>query len=152
MKRYLLSILVAVAVGACSTPQVRIPPQVIHQIQPIYPADLVGRGITGEVLVGFVVDTRGVPVDAFILRSTRREFDAPAIAAVQEWRFKPATVDGRPVNTRMTVPIVFQFEETAPNQPPLQTTTRGTPAAASSAEATEARGAAVAPPSGAAGR
>ena len=39
-----------------------------------------------------------------------------------------------------------------PNPPPVQTPTSGTPAAASSAEATEVRGAPVAPPSGAAGR
>jgi TonB family protein len=120
MKRHLLVWnLVAVGIMGCSTPQVRIPPQVTYQVPPIYPADLIGRGIAGEVLVGFVVDTRGVPLDPFIFRSTRREFEAPAIAAVQEWRFKPGTLDGKPVNTKMTVPIVFSFEDEKPNKASL---------------------------------
>jgi len=44
------------------------------------------------------------------------------------------------------------YEDNSPNKSTLQTPTSGTPAAASSAEATEVRGAPVAPPSGAAGR
>ena len=142
MKRHLiLSILVTVVVIGCSTPQVEIPPQVIRQQAPIYPADLVDRGIDGMVLVGFVVDIQGVPRDPFILQSTRREFEAPAIAAVQEWRFKPATVDGTPVNTRMTVPISFHVEEMAPEKAAEPARTTVTPPAGAGDRASGARGA-----------
>jgi len=89
----------------------QVQPQVVRQAPPVYPADLRSRGVTGRVTVTFVVDVRGVPVDVTVADSSDPLFNAPAIAAVQEWRFKPGTIDGRPVNTRMSVPILFHIED-----------------------------------------
>jgi protein TonB len=64
-------------------------------------------GVTGAVTVVFTVDTEGNVRDAKILRSTQREFEASALQAVLQWKFKPGKRAGRVVNTRMSLPIEF---------------------------------------------
>ncbi len=92
-------------------PSKAIPPRVVRQERPIYPFALRKSGIVGEVLVGFVVDTKGDVVNAIAIRSNSPGFNEAAVQAVRKWKFKPAMVDGRPVNTRMSVPIVFSFND-----------------------------------------
>ena len=87
------------------------PPRAVRQVPPIYPFVLRRSGIDGEVLVAFVVDAKGKVVNAIALRSNSPDFNQLAVDAVLKWKFKPATVDGRPVRTRVTVPIVFNLTE-----------------------------------------
>jgi protein TonB len=81
------------------------------QQQPIYPYEMRRAGITGEVNVGFIVDINGDVRDAYVMNSTHREFEVPAVQAVSKWKFRPGRRGGRAVNTRMSVPIVFSFTD-----------------------------------------
>jgi protein TonB len=81
------------------------------QQQPIYPYEMRRAGITGEVNIGFIVDANGDVRDAYLINSTHREFEAPAVQAVGKWKFRPGRRGGRAVNTRMSVPIVFSFND-----------------------------------------
>ena len=81
------------------------------QPQPIYPYEMRRAGITGEVNIGFIVDTNGDVRDAYVINSTHREFEAPAVQAVSKWKFRAGRRGGRAVNTRMSVPIVFSFND-----------------------------------------
>lgn len=78
---------------------------------PVYPFEMRRAGITGEVVVGFIVDTKGDVVQAYAVRSSQREFEQSAIQAVARWKFRPGSKGGRPVNTRMQVPIVFNISD-----------------------------------------
>jgi len=81
------------------------------QQQPIYPFEMRREGVSGEVNVGFIVDINGDVRDAYVINSTRREFEAPAVQAVSKWKFRPGRKGGRAVNTRMSVPIVFNIND-----------------------------------------
>lgn len=81
------------------------------QAAPQYPFEMRRNGISGDVVVDFIVDTRGEVQSAFALRSTHREFEAAAVQAVSKWRFRPGRKDGRDVPTHMQVPIVFRLNE-----------------------------------------
>lgn len=81
------------------------------QSRPVYPFEMRRAGITGEVLVGFIVDSNGDVRDAHAIRSNQREFEAAAIQAVMKWKFRPGRKGGRAVNTRMQVPIVFSITD-----------------------------------------
>jgi protein TonB len=81
------------------------------QQQPIYPYEMRRAGITGEVNIGFIVDVNGDVRDAYVINSTHREFEVPAVQAVSKWKFRPGRRGGRNVNTRMSVPIVFSFND-----------------------------------------
>lgn len=66
-------------------------------------------GIAGQVLVDFVVDANGDVLRAVAVRSTRREFEDPAVAAVSKWKFAAGRKGGVEVATRMQVPMVFNL-------------------------------------------
>ena len=86
-------------------------PQPRYQAQPQYPFEMRRAGITGEVVVGFIVDSQGKAIEVYDVRSTQREFEAAAIQAVGKWTFRPGRKGGRAVNTRMQVPIVFSLND-----------------------------------------
>ena len=74
--------------------QLRVP------VNPVYPSDLKRQGISGEVLVEFIVDSNGNVTAAQILKSSHREFEAPSLQAVAKWKFRPGKKGGRAVNVR----------------------------------------------------
>ena len=86
-------------------------PQAKYQAKPVYPFEMRRAGVTGEVVVGFIVNVNGDTQDAYSIKSTQREFEAAAIAAVMKWKFRPGKKGGKAVNTRMQVPIVFSISD-----------------------------------------
>lgn len=86
-------------------------PELKLRVQAQYPFEMRRAGVTGEVIVEFIVDTNGNVVNASVVRSSRVEFEANAVAAVSKWKFKPGQKAGRTVNTRMQVPIVFTLSD-----------------------------------------
>ncbi|MFI5356008.1 MAG: energy transducer TonB [Opitutales bacterium] len=85
-------------------------PSLISQVGPEYPDELGAAGTSGQVLVEFVVGTDGNVTGAHVISSTAKGFEAPAIAAVNQWKFMPGAKNGHKVNTRLRVPIVFALK------------------------------------------
>jgi RNA polymerase sigma factor (sigma-70 family) len=82
-------------------------PRVKGQVRPAYPLEMRDAGISGRVVVDFVIGTDGQVLNAFALSSSEKAFEEPAVAAVSQWVFSPGQKDGRNVYTHMQVPIVF---------------------------------------------
>ena len=76
-----------------------------YQPQPCYPYEMKRSGTSGRVTVGFICDSDGNVSEPYVMNSSHREFDFPAIQAVSKWKFKPGRRGGRNVNTRMSVLI-----------------------------------------------
>lgn len=89
------------------------PPRVIQQCPPIYPLELRKQGVIGYAVIAFIVDAEGNVRDPWVVEATVKDFGYAAIGCVSQWKFEPGRKAGRKVNTRMTVPIYFQFNETA---------------------------------------
>jgi len=85
-------------------------PRTTAQIPPNYPAAMRSAGIGGEVLVEFTVDSTGRVMTARVVKSTRGDFEEPAVRAVLKWRFEPGKRNGHPVPFRMAIPIKFSLE------------------------------------------
>lgn len=81
------------------------------QARPQFPFEMRRAGISGEVLVDFIVDTNGDVRNAFSAHSSQREFEAAAVQAVSKWKFRPGRKNGHAVFTHMQVPIVFTLNE-----------------------------------------
>jgi len=105
--------LILFALVGCATEVIRTSslPVATFQARPQYPFDMRRQGIGGEVVVGFIVDTEGRPVELYVVSSTRKEFEPAAVQAVSKWKFKPGMVNDRPVYTRMQVPIFFALNQ-----------------------------------------
>lgn len=82
-------------------------PRATVQPAPDYPRGLQQEGVTGSVMIEFVVNPEGRVVRAEALRYTHREFVEPAVRAVLKWRFEPGRHHGKPTAFRMAVPIEF---------------------------------------------
>lgn len=101
------------AAGAANEPVLDIgpgitPPRVIHQVMPqSNPDDAKGFRISGTVLVGLVVSSKGEPMEVHVVKSLDKDVDDTAVDAVKQWKFDPAKKDGRPIAVRVTVEIRF---------------------------------------------
>jgi len=85
-------------------------PRTKVRVAPMYPAEARGQGVTGEVVVEFVVDEAGRVMRPRVVRSTDSRFESATLRAVEKWRFEPGTRHGVPVRFRMAVPVVFSLE------------------------------------------
>lgn len=81
------------------------------QNPPQYPYEMSRAGISGEVAVEFIISSNGDVVDTRVMRSSHREFEVPAMMAVQKWKFKPGRKGGRAVSTRASQLIEFNLED-----------------------------------------
>lgn len=108
-----LAIFFAGAASAFDEPVIDIgpgvtPPRVTHQVNPSYKPDDEGFRISGTVIVGLVVSSKGEPKDVHVVKSLDKSVDQSAVEAVQQWQFEPAQKGGQPVAVRITVEIRFR--------------------------------------------
>jgi len=88
------------------------PPRILgQQASPVYPAGMKRQGISGEVALEFIVDSNGDVRNVIVKNSSHREFEAPSIEAIQQWKFRPGGKDGENVATKMTIPIMFTLKD-----------------------------------------
>ena len=83
-----------------------IPAVPITKVQPIYPELARRMNVTGTVHVEIVVDTAGKVISAKAVDGSP-VLRGSAELAVKQWRFKPSTMNGKPVISSRTVSIVF---------------------------------------------
>jgi protein TonB len=78
---------------------------------PPYPRDALRAGLQGTVLLQVLVDVDGRPLRVEIQKSSgHHELDDAARKFVlRHWTFRPATVDGRPVQAVGIVPIAYDL-------------------------------------------
>ena len=75
-----------------------------------YPAQAMQRGLSGQVVVQFVVDEQGRALEPIVVKSTAADFNEEARRLV--WlmpRWEPGREKGQPVRVRCTLPIIFTF-------------------------------------------
>ena len=79
--------------------------------KPPFPMIAKRRGWQGTVLLEIDVDENGRPRSVKVLETSGRTIlDQSALKSVKRWLFNPATRDGKPVASTMTVNIEFKFE------------------------------------------
>ncbi len=66
----------------------------IVRVEPIYPRRAQSRGLEGQCLVEFTVDTTGATKDAFAVECTSSLFERASINAALKFKYKPRVVDG----------------------------------------------------------
>ena len=85
-------------------------PVLISSVDPEFPAAERNSKdkFDGICLIGLVVDETGAPRDVHVVRSLKADFDAKALEAVEQYRFKPAMKAGEPVAVTMKVEVNFK--------------------------------------------
>lgn len=89
-----------------------VPPKLIKKVDPVYPPEALSQHITGKVRVYYVIGGDGVVYNAHAI-SGEGLSDDPSLRkaaeeAVIQWRYQPATLDGKPIQMNaVTVDITF---------------------------------------------
>lgn len=85
------------------------PPERIHYVEPQY-TDMARLTRThGAVILQATIDTRGNVVDLKVLKSLGMGLTEAALEAVEQWKFRPSAVDGRPVSVLYNLTVNFQL-------------------------------------------
>ena len=79
-----------------------VPPVVLRQQLPSYPGQ-VKQPMVGAVEV--VIDENGYVIQAMMRASVVPAYDRQVLGAAQNWRYKPATLNGTPVKFRKVVQV-----------------------------------------------
>jgi len=89
-----------------------VPAQLNHRVEPLYPDAARRLGISGKVVMKATITKAGT-VGSVRWVSGNDMFRDTTLAAVKQWRYKPASLNGQPVESDLE--IVLQFKG-APNQ------------------------------------
>ena len=75
---------------------------------PVYPQDLKEKRISGKVDLTAVIGRDGRIISLTPISSTDPEFTAAALAATQQWTYKPYLLNGNPVEIQTVISVIFQ--------------------------------------------
>ncbi len=87
-----------------------VPPQKIHHVQPVYTEEAREARLQGVVIVQAIIDTMGGVRNVQVLKGLPMGLSESAVAAVQEWRFRPATLHGAPVAVFYNATVNFSLQ------------------------------------------
>ncbi len=87
------------------------PPRVVEDTPPLYTEDAFDRGIEGRVVLRVIIRKDGSVGAIRIHQSLDGDLDRATVAAVQTWKFEPATIDGDPINVLADIEVDFQMEQ-----------------------------------------
>ncbi len=93
-------------------------PKLGRRVEPNYSEAARRERIEGVVIVQGVVTTSGSVVDIGVLRAVHPLVDEAAIEAVRQWRYSPATKNGKPVACYVTVTCKFALNSPPPKPRP----------------------------------
>jgi TonB family protein len=79
-------------------------------VRPTIAALADGEPVTGEVRLAATIRVDGSVADVQVLSSSRTGagLEHAAADAVRRWRYKPATRDGQPIDSRLTITVTFR--------------------------------------------
>ncbi len=85
------------------------PPKLIHYVEPAFSGSSKEAFTEGLVRISTVVTSEGLPSQCKVVSGLNAEEDRTALEALKQWRFKPGTKEGRPVNVHVTIEVAFHL-------------------------------------------
>jgi protein TonB len=83
--------------------------QLIHRVDPIYPAEAAAARKEGEVLLHILLATDGTIKELDLLKGDPI-FAKAALEAVKQWRYKPILLNGKAVEVDSTISVTFRAQ------------------------------------------
>jgi periplasmic protein TonB len=104
---FVLGLFATLAVLAQNKPPDFQPVQVVSAVEPAYPVMAI---FGGTVVLDVTVGPQGEIENIDVARAAPG-FSETAMAAIKQWKFKPATLNGQPITS--VVPVAFSFSQPA---------------------------------------
>ena len=87
-----------------------IRPVAIERVQPVYTEPARRARIQGFVILEATIDRTGRVTDVEVVKPLSFGLDESAVQAVRQWRFTPATLQGRPVPVYFRLTVHFRVQ------------------------------------------
>lgn len=85
-------------------------PVKIHAPLPSYPERARRPRIQGTVIVQAIIDKNGDVTEIKLLKGLPMGLNEAAIDAIKQWKFKPATLGGKPVDVYYNLTVTFKLQ------------------------------------------
>ena len=86
-------------------------PVLLRQVEAPYPPEALAQQLEGTVTLQVDISETGAVSDAVVVGPAGHGFDEAALAAVRQFQFEPAEVDGAPAPVRITYAYQFVLRE-----------------------------------------
>ena len=97
------------------------PPKLTYSVDPLYPKEARRNKVEGRCTIELIVDVNGKPEDLTVFRSIAADLpleeqryapdlDQSAMRAIEQFRFKPGTLRGKPVAVKISVVMNFKLD------------------------------------------
>jgi TonB family protein len=83
----------------------------LKTVMPAYPEDALKRAQQGVAVAETQYDGRGVVTDASVLEAPSPGIGQAVVEAIRQWKFKPSTLDGKPISVRGKLTFYFVIGE-----------------------------------------
>ena len=84
-------------------------PKVLSKTEPAYTLEARNAKIEGTVELSVEIDADGLAQNIEVTRSLDGGLDQSAVAAIQQWRFKPGEKNGKPVRVAAKIEVSFRL-------------------------------------------
>jgi TonB family protein len=84
-------------------------PAPIQKVDPKYPPELIKQHVDGEVILYAIIRKDGSVDSVQLVRGLDPQLDRNAMEALAQWKFRPGTRDGAPVDIETVAHIPFHF-------------------------------------------
>ena len=85
-------------------------PQVVKEVKPHYPREVMDERVQGSVVLNVVVRGDGTVGDVDVKKALHPKLDESAIAAARQWLFKAGEKDGKPVDVAIEIEMTFTLK------------------------------------------
>lgn len=86
-----------------------VKPVLTQRTEPLYPEVARRVGVQGVAIVEAIIDRTGGVVDARVLRDPGMGCGEAVVQAVRQWRYQPATLNGRAISVYLTITVNFKL-------------------------------------------
>ncbi len=84
-------------------------PKLVYSVDPEFSDEARRQKYQGVVVLSIIVDAQGNPQHIRVVRPLGMGLDEKAVAAVRQYKFKPAMLDGKPVPVEINIEVNFQL-------------------------------------------
>ena len=84
-------------------------PRPTYRPDPDYSEEARRAGVQGTIILRLIVDEQGRPTDIEVVSPRGYGLDDKAVAAIEQWTFRPATKDGGPVKVKAMIEVNFRL-------------------------------------------
>jgi len=90
-------------------------PVVIEKVEPSYTEEARKERISGIVIVEAIIGRDGLVKKVSVLKPLPFGLDQAAVDAVKQWKFKPGTLAGKPVDVVFNLTVNFRLDKKQPD-------------------------------------